>query len=72
MSSYDFTPIDKSTNGISNCMSKTEQPLKLHHAKQYARRKVILMLCNVFGVSVANEPYESGARVYLSANLSTL
>jgi len=39
MSSYDFTPIDKSTNGISNCMSKTEQPLKLHHAKQYATTK---------------------------------
>jgi hypothetical protein len=39
MSSYDVTPIDKSTNGISNRMSKTVKHLKLHHAKQYARAK---------------------------------
>jgi len=30
------------------------------------------MLCNVFGVSVANEPYESRARVYLCAYLLML
>lgn len=29
-------PLDKSTTGISNHMSKTEQQLKLYHAKPYA------------------------------------